>query len=388
MQRYNCTRYLDKSFPIIMLSKIIMFTGAPEAGSLQWRTEDLTTPLLPCFTNNRSRAMKPSDPVTDTGPTWRSIPLALKRLRSGLTQQEEFEADVVGYDSSFGPDETSFLDTRNLSFESSAASQDTDVALAGAEEIATQFYEQSFMAHEDVQSSQIMGFESSNETSFMTATSDPSFCELESQVPQGSPFQSRPVVGHLCDLKNIPSAGYLRSINPQTMTVNLVVGIISMPQPRSIKTRRGGRMVELVEMTVGDETKAGFGINLWLQPTGLEGGSMKAVASRLRPQDVVLMRNVALSSFRSNVYGQSLRKDLTKIDLLYRNVLDRKDEAGVYRAHELDGDITTDPQTTKVKKVTEWVMRFVGAGNVDEYHSKGKDQKQKRHIDFMPPDTQ
>jgi hypothetical protein len=166
------------------------------------------------------------------------------------------------------------------------------------------------------------------------------------------------------------------------MTVNLIVGIISIPEPRHIKTRRGAD-VELIEVLVGDETKSGFGISFWLSSQST-GGDMRTALSGLRPQDIVLMRNVALSSFRDKVYGQSLRKEMTKVHLLYRNRVDKSDIEGFYRAGDLAPDVQrTHPQVEKTKRVREWVMKFVGLGASQR---KGKAFEVVKEA--LPPDTQ
>ena len=87
--------------------------------------------------------------------------------------------------------------------------------------------------------------------------------------------------------------------------------------------------MELIEVLAGDEIKSGFTVNFWLSSPQSADGDTRSVLSGLRPQDVVLMRNVALSSFRGMVYGQSLRKEMTKVHLLYRDRIDRTDVGGL-----------------------------------------------------------
>jgi hypothetical protein len=177
---------------------------------------------------------------------------------------------------------------------------------------------------------------------------------------------------------------YLNSIHPQTMTVNLIIGIISIPEPRAIKTRRGAP-VELIEVLAGDETKSGFGINFWLSSSQSAQGDMRSLLSGLRPRDVVLIRNVALSSFRGKVYGQSLRKDMTKVHLLYRNRVDKNDVGGCYSAADLAVDEPAPPQVERTRRVREWVLKFVGAGTAQQ---KGKGRAFEAVKEVLPPDTQ
>ncbi len=94
----------------------------------------------------------------------------------------------------------------------------------------------------------------------------------------------------------------------------------------------------------------------------------------LRPRDVVMIQNVALSSYRGKVHGQSLRRDVTKMDLLFRRPVDDADPEGVYRASNLRNPI--DPQIKKVKAVRDWLLDFVGDG------------KKRKGQTSLPADTQ
>ena len=364
------------------------FTGAPETNCLQWNLSDLTVPLLPSFTSESPESAGRPPLYSHPGPPWRAIFLQQHYLPTGFSQVAEHEYfQPSENDTSFRSDETSFLDTRNLSFNSSIPEHDSHTGEEAAA-ILTQFYEHSFAVHQDVPSSQVIGVQSSNDASFLTDSSELSTSYMDVTRHGLNSVKHIPASGSLTDLRDIPNAAYLRSINPQTMTVNLIFGIISIPLPRLINTRRGGKRVELIEMIVADETRAGFGINLWLPPIEVQIQGLGPVAATLRPQDIILARNVALSVFRSNVYGQSLRRDLTKLDLLYRNVVDKHDNEGVYSAKNLGNAALKDPQIIKVRKVREWVMQFVGNRPQDiglqPVQTERLDQPQRN----LPPDTQ
>jgi len=104
------------------------------------------------------------------------------------------------------------------------------------------------------------------------------------------------------------------------------------------------------------------------------------------------MRNVALNSFKGKVYGQSLRKEVTKVWLLYRNRVDREDEGGCYRGRDLDGgegegegertgERVVEKQLLKTRRVREWVLRSLGtSGGV-----RGRDRDME---EVLPIDTQ
>lgn len=158
-------------------------------------------------------------------------------------------------------------------------------------------------------------------------------------------------------------------MHPQTPTVDLIVGIITASQPRTVTIRRSGREVELIELLVGDETRAGFGITFWLgQPAaadprsrgkggrgrdGKGGEGLREKVLSLRTGDVVAMRNVALRGFRGVVCGTSLalRRGGGTV-LVHIPVEDGfEGQEGVPRV-----------VSEKVGRVREWTARFVGGG--------------------------
>lgn len=323
-----------------------------------------------------------------------------QHLATGLSQLDEMKSGK-NCNGRWEDEATSFFSTSGLSFESMEASTSDDVGLASTietdGEILSQFYDHSFAIHENVASSQIDVQDLENraaadltlatDTSFLTSTTGSySFGSPASPSCVTKPL---PTIRRLTSLKDIPNASYINSISPQTMTVDLIVGIISIPAPQFIKTRRGGLEVELVEMIVGDETRAGFGINFWLPPRHDAKGrsplknELRKALENLRLQDVVLMRNVALSTFRGKVYGQSLRKDMTKLDLLYRNLAGLDDKDSVYKPDFSIDRNKTDPHVIKARGVQEWVMQFVGSTRKPETVTRKGPQKQ-----TLPPDTQ
>ncbi|CAD6575812.1 MAG: hypothetical protein ASARMPRED_007475 [Alectoria sarmentosa] len=350
--------------------RVIFLTGAPLPSSLGWTEEELCAPLQPGFLEKGAVESTGRSTSDDKAPSWRILPLKKPHLPTGLSQISREVLPLEDYD--YINDETSFLSTTELSFISADpnefSSQRSLVSDSGKEDVFTQYYEHSLAIHENIPSSQIVGAESLDE-SFVTESGDFSIALSASSQSDAEAqlSRSRLTSSHLSDLRSLPNAAYLHSIIPQTMTVNLVVGIISISQPRTIKTRKGGRLVELVEMLVGDDTKAGFGINIWLPPSqesnhsALQGSDLRTQTLQLRPQDVVLAKTVALSSFRGKVYGQSLPRGMTTLDLLYRNVADGDDTRGAYSAEELKESTINEPQVCKVRDVKDWVMRFVGA---------------------------
>lgn len=377
--------------------KIIFLTGAPLSSSLQWDDCFLSAPLQRCFAADPKRTEISLSTAAETGPAWRFLPTERKHLPTGFTQLTKAEEEA-GRHKDFG-NETSFLVATDLSSVSATSGENNSckgsLSSPDEEDLLTQFYQHSFAIHEDISSPGALDYESINETSNSTSFEDSYILSQPSGAssPGKNLAKSRLSSTYLTDLARVPNANHLEAINPQTMTVNLVLGIISIPQPRSIKARRSGQMLGLVDMLVGDETKAGFGISIWFSdpqnPNEKESDLQSAVA-RLRPQDIVLARNIALSSFKGKVYGQSLRKDTTTLDLIYRNKVDATDKDGAFGARELQDSESSNVQLSKVKRVRQWVMDFVGTGTILPQPGLTEKLGARRTGEFqeLPPDTQ
>ncbi|KAL8636093.1 MAG: hypothetical protein Q9228_006474 [Teloschistes exilis] len=361
-------------------SKLLIYTGAPLSKSLQWQEEHLVAPLQPSFSDIYPDHHPIVSSSLDQTPNWRSLPLYKPHLPTGLTQatnpdfRPAFPSQNIQNDdvppstrqSESHIDETSYADI---------SENYTD------EDEESQYYEHSFAIHEDIPSSQVLPpstatppSQSQSSTSFISTSYGSSDIESTSYsilsttlVPHDDPLNRIAVT----DLKDLPNAQYLRRIEPQTMTVNLLVGLIAIPAPRIIRTRRDNSVVELVEMIVGDETKAGVGVNIWLphsnaqaHPREKANDALRGQVEGLRPTDIVLMRNVALTSFRDRVYGQSLRRGMTKIELVHRlNVMGGNDSKGLFGAKELER--AEGKGAEKVKRVRGWCLDFVGGGRSD-----------------------
>lgn len=299
------------------------------------------------------------------------------------------------------PGEAIFLTTTELTpqtLSQHASTLTTDDAVSTSTRLAVEglddFYDQSLGLHENLIPSQLSVLQSQD--------ASPSESYRSGEITQVSPSSSVAHVPifvpfslsfqHLTDVKNIPSAAYLQSIEPQTMTVNLIVGIMALPLPRSVTVgRRWGREQEmqLLAMLVGDDTRSGFEITMWLSNNmpldeGLAHRSiLESQIQGLRQGDIVLLRNVALSTYQGRVHGQSLRKDVTKVDLLYRKRLDSADADGMYPAEVFFKSTGHDLVMAKTKRVKRWLINFVNDGMPDNFGEAAT----KRGI-VLPPDTQ
>ncbi|KAL8803192.1 MAG: hypothetical protein Q9200_006316 [Gallowayella weberi] len=302
-----------------------------------------------------------------------------QHLPTGLTQRTP-NVDYYDYHPvqlAENEQETSFLSTTDLSIIASSQ-DDASCAPGGADDgefkgpgnegVLSQYYEHSFALHDEVPSSRVLPADSylSTATSSSLPSQSSSINPDEGDStnysilsPTADPSHNQTAIHKLLatpitDVKEMPNATYLRCIEPQTMTVNLLAGVISIPAPRTIVTRKTGKEIQLMEMIVGDETRAGFGVNIWLPPPSTYHGNdckefdMREQLEGLRPRDVVLMRNIALTSFRGKVYGQSLRRGMTRVELVHR--MDGEGE-GVLRADDLKPGIRQGMEGLVLMKV-------------------------------------
>lgn len=362
-----------------MAGKVVIYTGAPTSSTLTWDPSillsDFPEPIarfagLPLAPPGLPSTTDSSRSLTHEYAVWRSLPLERTNLHSGFTQLHAVNQWVHS-----SPD---FLTTAG---DNSFMTEERDSASEEANnDLLSQFYEPSLAVHDQIPSSQLESIQeaTSFQTDSLTSFDDTSFASTTAKDPIGNRL-----AGHLSDLEDIPSASYLLKSQPATVTVNLIVGIISLAPPRTIKTKWGNTS-SLVKALVGDETKSGFAVTFWL-PTGMAFEDSDLAG--LRPQDVVLMQNVALNVFMKKVYGSSLRKGMTKVHLLYRRKLDRDDVGGYYRSGDLMTAKVANPQLDKTTRVWEWVLNFVGTGPA--VPGKNGRQVQERAWDRPPPiDTQ
>lgn len=371
------------------MRRILIIAGAPDNHTLCWKESDLLNQFLEPIANFAQLDGSLVDTATNIAPgsvldipLWRSIPLERTTLPTGFSQLHQVGDSYRGSEGFFAA----------LPVTSKSA-LDWTPADRTSQEIMNHFYDHSLDIHDnisaDISSSQLPSLSFSTDESSLATTEERSIRDSFQGNTSFSTVQ-RPSStihsAHLSDLEDVPSASYLQSIAPQTMTVNLVVGIISIAEPRTVKTRWGSTK-SLVELLVGDDTKSGFSITFWLSSEHNEP-STKTIRE-LRRQDIVLLRNVALSVFMKKVHGHSLRKGLTKVDLLHRRKLDRTDHGGLYSRKQVMSKTSAQPQLLKTRKVQEWVMNFVGGGGGGTALGKRKQNgKPIRSWDMPPEDTQ
>ena len=256
----------------------------------------------------------------------------------------------------------------------------------------SQFYDHSISIHEStcIPISNASNFDSMEETG-IEPESITSFVDIDASYRSEhlqAPFP--PLLGPLRDLKDIPNAGYLRFIAPQTVTVNILVGILAIHPPRRVTTRQWKQERDIVELVVGDETKTDFRVTFWLLPegSGMDAAAMngddvlRTALAHLRPRDIILLRTVGLSSFQDRVYGQSLRRSVTKVDLLYRWPVNTTDCGGMYTSRMINAASDDDLPLLKARRVRQWVLDHIWSDMDGDHRMDGVPSNL-----HLPPDS-
>jgi hypothetical protein len=340
--------------------RCIFLTGAPDTELLDWSDAKLLT----AFTIGSSSVPgntacgTPQPTASWQAPKWRSLAIEPERKeRRRETPQPEF-------------------------FSFSAQITDLDIALK------QDFLDHSRALIDNLVSSQLAPTNVDETTSldsttfsFISEVSLPSQTSLSPEKPNLPMSTNIP----LTDIKQIPSASHILAIAPQTVTLNLLCAVISVSQPRVVAIRRRQATMEIQDLLIGDETRAGFSVSFWLPPADSqqsrvnnhESDDLRNSLQSLRPGDVVLVRNVALSVWRNAVYGQSLGRRWARNCTIIHRI---EDGAGATeRALPFGG-------MGKLAKVRDWRDDFVGRRPTKQLGKKGKGIA--TSDEDLPPDTQ
>jgi hypothetical protein len=369
-------------------------TGAPTPTALNWSEEGLLktfSSALQRHLNYAHSAPPPPPTPTPTQPVarWRSIPLTTNKTfheTSLLREEEQPHANISAKPRQINHLKADHDDFLDHSFALEANLQSSQIASHHHSLEDDDPEEATFMTDDSIYSTNNDDFE----TTFISTAG----ATKQDSGPQSAISSYRPV-GPIMSIKAVPTAEYLQRIQPQTMTVNLLVGIISVGPARTVTTRNGHDM-DIIELTVGDETKAGFTISSWHraqdshQRHKVEDQS-RSILSSLRPQDVVLIERVALSSFRNAVFGQSLNRRATKNTTAFTIL---------HKAHSLRSDgsqQTSFPRAVdnKLERVCDWVSSFIGPSAKRKAQSEplpqaGSKKKARSNLieEFLPADSQ
>ncbi len=400
--------YDAAGFPSLYMAqkspRIKFLTGTPLATELDWTEKNLLSDFLPAVRRYLGLESLKAKISTNSGkpkeatvlPNWRSLPL---RTSHGQPDDE--------YVASNAKDAAAVLPAAAAltSFGSTIPSFDGSVTQEEWEQ--HEFLERSFHVHEGPPSSPpddsdctdaalettLMSF-TSTVTSFSQRDSFSSQASIHSQDAAQSglvgPFSQ---LGSLIPLSSLPKATHLHALYPQAPTVNLVVGVISVALPRQVVIRRTGHNVELVELIVGDDTRAGFTLSIWLAPVspkeeaqrttstketnGNPGHDLRCATEKVRNGDVLLVRNVGLAAWRQKVYGQNLRRRAGRSETFIHILGETEVELQPHRKVLAD----------RIEKVRNWVTQFVGPRT--GFVGKGRPSETSMATrGDLPPDTQ
>lgn len=370
-----------------MPKRIVILAGAPEASVLSFSSAKLLDEFLPTFQyaiDGRVETAPDLESQSSACPAWRSISLddGDGELRDRQSEEvADWDADKT-MDFLSAANRTNEADFLDHSF---AMSEDLTVALE------TSFSTASFGSMNDSLHSDASAAESSfADLSAFDLANDAELVYLVNHKP-------------LTSLWDLPNSSQLSRLYPQTMTPNILAGIISVSTPRSVTVRakqpgQKDRNMDIVELLVGDDTAAGFGMTFWLLPAPAatvketqqrhadDSILLRAQLARMRRGDVVLFTNIALSTYNGKVYGQSLRRRGGAVSTGVRVIPIDLEERG-----------NPGQGVQKLKKVREWTMNFVGIETekgrgkrkaVNAENGLSKRYKIRSERDELPADTQ
>ena len=352
------------------------YTGAPQSSHLDWQAAILLQSFNSDFqtylglkTGPASTQLSPS--LSTPVANWRMLPDGSNPFYS-----TPFRQDIEDkYHSPFHDDHHDFLSHSFAVLDNLQSSQIEPTDNTLGEEETTLLTTNSFMTQ--------------------SSLSDSDFSTFDNTVTRTPGKQLMTVSGPIASIKSLPSASHLVALRPQTITRNLIVGIIAISPAKTVTVRRGHYEMDVIEMTVGDETKAGFTISTWLSPETSDQASvvrdMRRAMRRLKTGDVVVIERLSLSVFRDQVFGQSLNwrttKNVTKFNVVDRDAIE---QARVASASQAVASTIVD----KVQRVRDWVDSFIGPSRKRQLENEDmrKGRKAARitelEEEYLPPDTQ
>lgn len=339
----------------IQNGRIIVLLGAPRASQL--RNEPLVNESDDQASNVDCVTSTPS--TTDSPAVWRILPLKRKHLHTGFSQQPNVHTPVI-------PEAETFADMGDSSASlSCSASGDDDLS-------------RSFAAH-NIPSSPVAG-PSDLTISFASTDTTSSFSSF---VPLSPPPKIK--IAALANLGNLPTANHVESIKLK-IRVSIIAGITHIFPQRTYIPKYSNTVRSKQTLVVGDETAVGFKIDLWLPPGPLTfaGKAFMDTVESLRVGDVINVQNMVLGVWDKQVNGATVRKDQTRIELVYRTIFSDAKERRRWRAVDLDGSSDDSRGVEKVKRVVGWTREFLGVGDrLDKKLREGYEEET-----ILPDDTQ
>ncbi|CAN9235310.1 unnamed protein product [Alternaria alternata] len=377
-----------------------MLNGAPLRGYLNFDDDELL-PVEECrFFDAASSTFSSTN---DSTPVikWRGISFGDSRLRTGWSQpilpdcspgreMSDLSLPSVKESVSFLPEDTTSLESK-IAFE--------DPSLA-----TNSFLEQSLMFHDTLLSSQVLPDDMTDKTisssSFLTTSFGTTASEFSSPSKVGEHtvnIQVPPKMA-ITPLGSLPSAQRLRAIYPQTPTPNFLCAVTATPEQKEVFVRKGGYKMKLWEIIVADDTRSNFKVTFWLRPSRESNNEQDHVQNLLlqtlkgiKVGDILLLRNIALTSFGDNVFGQSLNPTIARA----RTSIDVLTKSGAGSSAQLGG--LPPPVAETFKRVKKWAKMHIASDTAGPRKRKGSAAKQGKYAkrtcrsfdvdDSMPPDT-
>lgn len=262
--------------------------------------------------------------------------------------------------------------------------------------------EHSLIFHDTLMSSQVALGEGPTTTISSSSFLDTSFDTTTSGCDSPGESSQRLLVRHIppklsiTPLASLPSAQKLRAIYPQTPTPNFVCVVTANPEMREVFVRKRGYKMDLWEIMVADDSLSGFKIAFWMRPpceskehTHVQSSLLETLQG-LKVGDIILSRNIALTSFRDTVFGQSLNPAITRVRT-HVDVLMKSNGSSAVHSGKLPAPV--DEAFARVKK---WARIHIASDSAGPRKRKGsvpKDDYVKRPFEAstfdasMPPDT-
>ncbi|KAH9810926.1 hypothetical protein Tdes44962_MAKER05953 [Teratosphaeria destructans] len=355
--------------------RCIILAGAPENDRLSWDSclllEAFQTPVKR-FLNDQISSTLPAliQSVTPL-PKWRSVPLHDDQRADGEeTEQDLAQTQFLSFNHGVDDEHD---DSRRMQFLQDALTHLNELESSEIADLGeTSLYPSTFSMANTICT-----------TSFGSLTNLP--CSSSSSMPdldQASAVDGPtahinvPTLNDIVDLQRIPPASHLARIHPQTLTITVLAAVISVSAPRTVRLRRQpGKEIDIIEVLLGDETRAGFSVSFWLAPAESQhkpGDDLRDDLLKLRAGDVVSVRNVALRDWKGCVYGQSLSRKFAKNSTSIVAV-------GAANRASLPPTIKG-----KAKRVERWSWEFVGRREGFTGTARTADED----AEVLPPDTQ
>lgn len=348
--------------------RLKILNGAPLPSQLSFAEDSLLAPSA-CNLAAATRVdTTPSSSVTSL--KWRRIQSKSIRLRTGWSQPYLSGSGVRLADAEADMSLSLPQIEQSSTFLREGPSRaDTTLGSTEPPSEADNFLEQSFAFHDTLLSSQVVqdvvAEDTINSSSFLTTSFNTTTSDLSSpsSISNTIAIQVSAKIA-ITALHSLPTAQHLRSIYPQTPTPNFVCALTTQPAHREVFTRRGGHRMNLYEIIVADDTASGFKVNFWVRPprgSNTEQDTVQqmllATLESLKVGDILLLRNIALTSFRDAVYGQSLNPSISRA----RTAIDIVSRSSGALTVQLNG--LPDSLVEKINKVKKWARTHIATND-------------------------